>query len=230
MSRVLVVDDQQSVLVMIDSLLSQQGHVVTYVDNTTDAIDKLSKYPFDLLITDMIMPGGASGVDLIRYIKQEKQLSHLPVVMLSGRREKKDIESGIRAGAEDYIVKPIDPDLFIAKITAILNKRAPSSMKFAEVTIGETFHWEMMNELVKISEIGLTMITGIPVAPGTKMRISSTFLDKLGLRSVQVRVVSCEKSSTEPPFYTMKVHFIGITEESLQPLRVWIRNNQIKSA
>jgi CheY-like chemotaxis protein len=150
--------------------------------------------------------------------------------MLSGRREKKDIESGIRVGAEDYIVKPIDPDLFVAKVGGILSKRAPQSMNFAEVTIGETFHWEVMHEIVKISEIGLTLMTGIPVAPGFKLRLNSTFLDKLGLRSVQVRVVSCEKSGTEPPFYTIKVHFIGITEESLQPVRVWIRNNQIKSA
>lgn len=214
---------------MIDSLLTQQGHVVTCVDNATDAAEKISKMKFDLMIADMVMPGGANGVDLIKFIRKDPQYAEMAIVMLSGRREKKDVENGIRAGAEDYIVKPIDPDLFVAKISAILSKRSPSANDFAEVTIGEPFHWEMRQELVRISEIGVTILSGLPVAPGTKMRINSVFLDKLGLRSVHVRVVLCEKSASDMPIYSIKAHFIGVTEDLLQPLRVWIRNNQIKS-
>lgn len=224
-----MVDDQQSVLMTIDSLLTGQGHAVTCVDNAHDAVDKLMKLPFDLMITDLVMPGG-SGMDLIRFVKNEKKLQGLRIMMLSGRREKKDVEAGIRAGAEDYIVKPIDPEIIVAKVNAVVSKTPGAASKFAEVVVAEPFNWEMKNEIIRISEIGVTILTGMSIEAGTKVRISSVLLDKLGLRNVHVRVISCQRSGSEPPLYTVVAHFIGLTEEMLQPLRVYIRNNQKISA
>lgn len=230
MARVLVVDDQSSVLLMLESLLLKQGHAVTCVTNAIDAMEKLNNYPFDMMITDLVMPGGPSGTDLIKTVRADKRFAVLPIVMLSGRREKKDIEKGVSAGADDYIVKPVDPDLFLVKIDSLLLRKAPHSVNFVECAAWEPFQWEMMNEITRVSEIGLTLQSSFPVEVGAKLKIKSAFLEKLGLHTLQIRVVSCEKAKAALQYYIIKTHFIGLTESSLQPLRLWVRSNQIKSA
>ncbi len=230
MARVLVIDDQSSILLMLESLLLKQGHAVTCVSNSIDAMEKINIYPFDLVITDLVMPGGPSGIDLIKTVRADKRFAALPIVMLSGRREKLDIEKGVKAGADDYIVKPVDPDLFLAKIESLLIQKAPHAVNFVECAVWEPFQWEMMNEISRVSEVGLTLQSSFAVEVGAKLKIKSAFLDKLGLKGVQVRVVSCEKAKAELHYFLIKTHFIGLTEASLQPLRLWVRSNQIKTA
>lgn len=230
MARVLIVDDQPTILLMLERLLQGQGHAVTGVTNPMDAIEKLNALPFDLLITDIVMPGGVSGIDLAKTVRANEKLANLPIVLLSGRREKRDIEKGVKVGVDDYIVKPIDPDLFLAKINSLLKAKSPNSINFLECSVKQPFQWEVVNEIVRISEIGLTLNSTLAIEVGSKVKINSPFLEDMDLHNTQLRVISCEKVNIEPAYYLIKTHFIGLTESSLQPLRVWIRSNQMKSA
>lgn len=230
MARVLIVDDQPTILLMLERLLLGQGHAVTSVTNPMDAIEKLNAFPFDLLITDIVMPGGVSGIDLAKTVKANEKLANLPIVLLSGRREKRDIEKGVKVGVDDYIVKPIDPDLFLAKINSLLKAKSPNSINFLECSVKQPFQWEVVNEIVRISEVGLVLNSTLAIEVGSKVKINSPFLEDMDLHNTQLRVVSCEKVNIEPAYYLIKTHFIGLTESALQPLRVWIRSNQMKSA
>ncbi len=226
MARILLVDDQKSILVMLEGILQSQGHAVTCATNPIDALDKLNTLPFDLLITDAIMPGGVSGFALIRTVRSNEKLFALPIIMLSGRREKHDIEKGIQVGADDYIVKPIDPDLFLTRVNSMLKVKAPGSLTFVERPLRETFQWEVLNEIVAVSEVGLTLHCALAADIGAKLKIKSKFLEEMGFPSIYIRVVSCEKAKGDLGYYIIKSHYIGLTEASLQPLRLWIRNQK----
>src|SRR5688572_26828558 len=109
MARVLVVDDQKSVLMTLEALLAKEGHLVSSCLNAADALSKLQEENFDLLVTDAIMPGGETGYALIRTIRSHPKLTDLPVILVTGKREREDVERGLLAGTDDYVVKPVDP-------------------------------------------------------------------------------------------------------------------------
>ena len=230
MARILVVDDQMSVLLMIESILLKKGHAVTCVDNPIDAMDKLSNFPFDLLISDIMMPGGITGLNLTKSIRSDKKLSKIPIMLLTGRREPKDIKLGIEAGADDYIVKPLDPDVFILKVESLLQKKsATGETQFSHCGVAAEAEWDLKIQITNISEIGMTLMSPLPTPDGIKLKIKSSFFAAIGINSPQLRVISCEPILDGSGF-TIKVHFIGMTENSLQPLRLWIRNQLIKAA
>ena len=122
MAFILVVEDQKSVLMQVEALLRSRGHAVITAANSHDALDQLSRFQIDMIITDIMMPGGASGFELAKTIKKDPRFAGKPIMMMTGRRDAKDVEKGIMSGADDYVVKPLDSDLFIAKVEALLQK------------------------------------------------------------------------------------------------------------
>ncbi len=122
MSRILVVDDQISIQKLIEGILHSRSHKVTCVGHAIDALDKLENYPFDLVITDIMMPNGVTGFELTRNIRKSVKYGSIPVIMITGRREAKDIEKGIEAGTDDYVIKPVDPDILLSKTDSLILK------------------------------------------------------------------------------------------------------------
>lgn len=224
MAQILIADDQRTVLTLIESLLRSRGHVVTSVTNAHDAVDKLQNHPCDLLITDVMMPGGASGFDLAKTVRKHDRLQHLPIIILTGRREKKDIEAGIASGADDYVIKPIDPDVLLAKVDSLLTKKQKPATSFAKCTVREDARWDVKNEIVEVSEIGLTLMSALPAAIGSKVKIQSRFFQDVGIEPPTLRVVECEPADAEASAYIVQVHFVGLTEKAMTPLRIWIRS------
>src|SRR5210317_1448319 len=108
MARILVVDDDPDILRLADRVLSMGGHIVFRAQDAVRAMDLLNSSMFDLLISDANMPH-FSGFDLVRHVRNNKRFNNMAIAMLTGLRERKDIERAVRAGVDDYIVKPIDP-------------------------------------------------------------------------------------------------------------------------
>ena len=227
MARILIADDQRTVLTLIESLLKSRGHDVTAVMNAHDAVDKLVNRHFDLLITDVMMPG-ASGFDLTKTVRKHERLQHLPVVILTGKREKKDIEAGIASGANDYVIKPIDPDVLLAKVDSLLARKGADS--FVRCAVKEEARWDVKTEIVEVSEIGLTLQSPLPAAVGSKVRIQSRFFQDVGVDAPTLRVVECEPADAEASAYVVQVHFVGLTEKEMTPLRMWIRSRLARAS
>ncbi|MGZ5278668.1 MAG: response regulator [Pseudobdellovibrionaceae bacterium] len=110
MAKVLVVDDNESTQKLINSILYSRGHMTVAVTEPRDALDKLKGEVFDLVISDIMMPGGIS------------EFASIPVIMVTGRRDRRDIERAIQCGADDYVVKPVDPEILISKVNSLLEK------------------------------------------------------------------------------------------------------------
>src|ERR1700756_3638022 len=119
MFNVLVVDDDKDFLRVVQKVLEAGGYSVVVATDAMDALEQLAKEVFDLVLSDANMPGG-SGFDLVRTLRRHPLTSAIPIALLTGRREKQDVAKGLASGADDYIVKPIDPDLFLDKVSSLL--------------------------------------------------------------------------------------------------------------
>lgn len=223
MSRILIVDDQKSVLLTLQSLLETKGHVVTACSNSIDALDRLGHEPFDLMITDAIMPVGGSGYSLIKTIRQLPKLSKLPIILLTGKREREDVEKGIAAGANDYVVKPVDPELLLAKIHNLLVNSPKDTTQFAEAVTQFKAEWESATLIVGVSELGFVIQTNVAAIPGTLMKINSSIFSEIGISPVKLRIVACEEVKNPEPHFRIQTNFVGLSEKELTPLRLWIR-------
>lgn len=224
MAKILIVDDQKSVLLTLEALLLKDNHLVTACMNSIDALDRLTSEHFDLLITDAIMPGGATGYALIRTIRNTPQLARLPVILLTGKREKADVEKGIESGANDYAVKPIDPALLLAKIKNLLAKSDKDVAHFVEAPVHAKAEWETKTEIMSVSELGLVIKSNIPMPLGMVTRLSSSLFQEIGIEPVPMRITACEETKTAAEtFFRIQTHFVGLTEKELTPLRLWIR-------
>lgn len=231
MARILVVDDQLSVQKMVESILQAKGHAVTSVGSAMDALEAVAMNSFELVITDVMMPGGANGFDLTRTLRADKRTATLPIIILTGRREQRDIEKGIEAGTDDYVIKPIDPDILVAKVDSLLKTRGNQNAHFASVAVVEAAKWDCQTQIVSICEVGMTIRSDLPANIGSKVRVQSDLFEKIGIASPALRVINCQPAGTEfPNAFQIEVHFVGVSEKSLQPLRLWIRSYLLKKS
>ena len=103
--KILVVDDEKNVRVLFERVLAKEGYEVECAASGTEAIDKLAKNSFDLVVTDLKM-NGMDGLDLIKRGKSTHQ--HLPFILISGYGTAQTAVSAAQEGADVYLMKPID--------------------------------------------------------------------------------------------------------------------------
>lgn len=223
MAHILIVDDQQSVLMTLEALLKSDNHLVTACTNAIDAMDKLSKEPYDMVISDVVMSVGGTGLALLRTIRSQPKIAKIPVILLTGKREKTDVEKGIQAGADDYVVKPIDPTLLLAKIKDILSRKVQEAPRFAEAPVHMKAEMETKTEIVSISELGCTLKSNVFASPGSLIKIHSDVFKDIGISNPTLRIVSVDEAAGADGFRKFTGNFVGLSEKELTPLRLWIR-------
>lgn len=226
MARILIVDDQKSVLLTLEALLTKHSHAVVACKNAIDAFQTLLVEPFELVITDAVMPGGGDGYSLTQTIRRHPKLGKTPVILLTGKREKSDIQRGIEVGVNDYVVKPLDPELLIAKIEKILASKSAESQQFVEASVNFAAEISSKTEVMLISELGLKLTSNIPLPVGKIWRLESQLFSEIGIDPLPVRVDSCDPILNQDGFYKIEAHFVGATEKELAPIRLWIRSKK----
>lgn len=120
--RLLVVDDDEANRDILSRHLVRQGYSVVTAEEGTQALDLLSKQPFDLVLLDFMMPG-MNGLEVLQAIRADSAMHHIPVVMVSALDEMEGIAQCIEQGAEDYLFKPFDPVLLRARLHSTLERK-----------------------------------------------------------------------------------------------------------
>lgn len=123
-ATVLVVEDEPAIQELIAYNLRQAGHLPLRADNAEQAQALVRDALPDLVLLDWMLPG-ASGVDLARRLRAEERTRDIPIIMLTARTEERDKVTGLETGADDYITKPFSPKELLARIKAVLRRRAP---------------------------------------------------------------------------------------------------------
>jgi len=117
--NILVVDDMTTMRRIIKNLLSQLGfkHMSEAEDGAV-ALQKLKKERFDFVVTDWNMPN-MTGLQLIEAIRGDAALKHLPILMITAEAKKENVIAAIKAGANNYIVKPFPAEVLEEKINKV---------------------------------------------------------------------------------------------------------------
>jgi two-component system phosphate regulon response regulator PhoB len=130
MSRVLVVEDESAIAELIAINLRHAGYEVTIAGDAEQAQAALDGVLPDLAILDWMLPG-ASGLALAKRWRTQARTRELPIIMLTARAEEADKIAGLDAGADDYLVKPFSPNELLARIRAVLRRKAPEALDSA---------------------------------------------------------------------------------------------------
>jgi twitching motility two-component system response regulator PilH len=116
--KVLLVDDSKTELHFVSGLLTRSGYSVRTAENGDEALRRLAEETPDLILMDVVMPG-QNGFQLTRAITRDPRWAHVPVIMCTSKNQETDKVWGMRQGARDYIVKPVNGDELVAKIKAL---------------------------------------------------------------------------------------------------------------
>ncbi|HRL10976.1 MAG TPA: response regulator [Aggregatilineales bacterium] len=123
---ILVVDDEVGALTLIGIMLERGGFSVLKAKNAADALAVLDQNLPDLIILDVMMPGGIDGIELCAMIRQRPDTGTLPVLILSARNDAESIMRGMEAGANDYLPKPILHHDLVSKVRTMLTQAETS--------------------------------------------------------------------------------------------------------
>jgi two-component system phosphate regulon response regulator PhoB len=123
-SSVLVVEDEPDIQELVAVHLEHAGHEVLRAATVAEAQAHLDHALPDIVLLDWMLPG-ASGLDFARQLRAHPRTRDVPIIMLTARALEQDKVAGLEMGADDYITKPFSPRELIARIQAVLRRRAP---------------------------------------------------------------------------------------------------------
>jgi two-component system OmpR family response regulator len=130
MAKILLVEDDVDLTVMVETWLSSESHTVEVVHNGQEGLERLRVSDYDVVVLDWELPGMA-GVDVLKHFRNEQ--GRTPVLMLTGKRSVDDKEIGLDLGADDYLTKPFHVKELSARIRALLRRTGPSKSNILKV-------------------------------------------------------------------------------------------------
>ncbi|AND84585.1 response regulator [Clostridium tyrobutyricum] len=144
---ILIVDDEERMRLLMEAYLKKEGMKTVLAENGKDALDKFGKYEVDLVVLDIMMP----LMDGWTVCRKLREISNVPIIMLTARAEDEDQLLGFQLGTDSYVTKPVSPSILVARIKALL-KRAYSDEENGEknnydgLCINEEAHEVKINE------------------------------------------------------------------------------------
>jgi phosphoserine phosphatase RsbU/P len=166
--RILVVDDQPENRDVLVKHLERQGHSTSEAEDGQNALARLLREAFDLVLLDVDMPG-MEGYLVLERMKADPQLRHLPVIMISAVDEIETVVRCIEAGAEDFLPKPFDPTLLRARIDASLEKKFLRDQERSHLHRIEETQKRLANEL---HEAARYVVSTLPPPMSEPLKIS----------------------------------------------------------
>jgi len=129
--RIIIVDDMAAMRLRVVNQLKTMGYAnLVQASNGQEALTVLERYeadkkPFDLIISDWNMPN-MSGLDLLKKVKENSSLSKIPFIMVTAEGEKQQVVKAVLGGVADYLIKPVDNEVFKKKMETLGAKYFPN--------------------------------------------------------------------------------------------------------
>lgn len=214
--KFLIVDDDPAILRVTQKLIELQQHDVVLVDNALEAIQILTDLTFDIVITDATMPA-YSGFDLIRSIKKRPDIDYLTIAMLTGRSDKSDIQQAVELGVDDYIVKPIDPSVFIEK-TLKLTERHKKKPRQKPIQLHSNAHMLVPVTVTRFTDVGVTVEGPYALAKGTEVQMELNELKAIGIHKNRFKAIFNSESRNQSRIIT-ELLLMELTTDEQKKLR-----------
>ena len=161
-SKILLVEDEQDIRQLMCLHLNRKGYITEEAVNGSKAYEMLEQSSFDLIILDWMLPG-MSGLELLSWIRNKPSpLGSTPILFVTAKSEPENIVKALQAGADDYLIKPFDLRVLMARVSSLLRRH---EMKYLEttdsqpkLTIGDlTLDREAHKVFIQNQEVTLTL-------------------------------------------------------------------------
>ena len=203
--KILIVDDEESILELLRYNLEKNGYRVDTADTGEDAIAAARASHPDLVILDLMLPG-IDGLEVCKILKNDPNTSRVPILMLTAKGEDADIVTGLELGADDYVTKPFSINVLIARVRALLRAKAeaasdaPAVVKVDDLVIDPARHEVLLRgkgiDLTHAEFNLLHLLAGHPGRVFTRQQIINSLWGEekpVTDRSVDVQVVGLRR-------------------------------------
>lgn len=175
MNKILIVEDEPDILEMVRYNLDQAGLDVETAEDAERGLQSIQETLPDLIILDLMLPG-IDGLDMCRQIKQDARTRHIPILMLTARKEEIDRIVGLELGADDYVVKPFSPRELVLRAQAIL-RRSQSGLQ----STTDTEIWLHLGPISIDKAAHQALLNGDPLElTGTEFKLLTTLIERRG--------------------------------------------------
>lgn len=166
--KIMIVDDEPQIVSFVVAYLEKEGYPTLEARDGRAALELWREHKPDLIVLDVLMPN-LDGMEFCREVRKE---SDVPIIILSAKSAEEDRIAGLEIGADDYMVKPFSPRELVARIRAVLRRRAEGGAEESLVTVGPmVVHGESHRVTVKGEEVSLTpmelhVLSALAARPG----------------------------------------------------------------
>ncbi|OYV36453.1 MAG: DNA-binding response regulator [Rhodospirillales bacterium 20-64-7] len=224
-AHILLVDDDDRLRALLNRYLTEQGFRVTMAENAAAARDKLRFMDFDLMVLDIMMPG-ENGLELTGNLRGERAPS-LPILLLTARGGPEDIIAGFEAGADDYLGKPFDPRVLLARIRAMLRRAQPAATPAGPLQLGQLVFDAARAELVgqnsriRLTGAELALLSALASRPHETLSrealAAALDLDDVNERAIDVQVTRLRRKIEADPREPRFLHTVRGKGYTLKP-------------
>jgi two-component system phosphate regulon response regulator PhoB len=156
-AKILLVEDEPAIQELLAFNVRQCGYLPVQAEDAATALAHVNRELPDLILLDWMLPG-IGGIELAKRWRADPRTRNIPIIMLTARTDERDKVMGLESGADDYITKPFSPRELMARIRAVLRRRAP----------------EMSEETVSVGELSLSPTTHRVAAQGINLDLGPT--------------------------------------------------------
>lgn len=247
--KILTVEDAPNIRKLIAYNLKRAGYEVLEAEDGKAAVRVLQQAVPDLIILDIRMPE-MDGFQLVELMRRYPKAAAIPVIMLTALSTAADLDHALRLGVVDYLIKPLDPTLLLAKVESVLNRDStpPQSVGPAPTPIGD---WRGPNrrQFVRGSIHGLSMApapggTGVNLSEGGISWLTKTpptvneivtldapvFFNTVGINEATLRVRVCFTINLHDGYHRAGATFIGLSETARNAIRRYVLERQNRFA
>ena len=221
--RILVVDDDSRIRDVLRRQLSYEGYQVDLAADSKEAFAQVAQSPPDLVVLDWMLPG-MSGLEVCRRLRATDDM---PILMLTAKGTLEDKIDGLDSGADDYLVKPFEPEELLARVRALLRRRQPqtAALRFGTLSLDPAARQAWVGDrLVELSSKEFDMLELLMRHP-RQVLTRETFYDRIwgydfsgesNILEVYIRYLRSKLEAAGSPKYIQTVRGVGyaLREES----------------
>jgi two-component system phosphate regulon response regulator OmpR len=223
--HILLVDDDARLRTLAGRYLAEQGFRITQAGSAAEARERLRSLDFDLMVLDVMMPG-ETGLEFTGDLRAERAPS-MPILLLTARDTPEDIIAGFEAGADDYLGKPFDPRVLVARIRAMLRRAQPPAAPQMPLQLGNAMFDAGRGELVgpnsrvRLTGAELSLLVALAARPHETLSrealAAALGLDDVNERAIDVQVTRLRRKIEPDPREPRFLHTVRGKGYSLKP-------------